>query len=332
MHPMIRLQLIHEARKAKLPVNALTASDGIFQSYRKLKSASEIVCVGNEYIADSFREYLPSVRITSTYYNSTFIETNHNSNEELRAGKKRLLVLASSIGFRKGADLLIQLALTCRDDPILFEVVGYPELEFWKTKLFETATQNKHFIMHGWVNNKSEAFRNLLENVDAAVFLSREEGLLGSLLECVTQGIPSFHGIQTGLTPCQDQFDITHLNVERTREQILEFLNLPQENRLSLTHNQKNAMLWQFRDQESIRVIVNRWLNSTESTSVNRRRLQAPKLLFCQVRVFIKSYGYWRIYFLRLKVLTLRYQLDKLAIQSPSFYAWLKKMKDSILR
>lgn len=327
-HPLNRLELLDQAMKCGIPVDALTASDGFLQSYRKLANATEVACVGNDYVADTYRLHIDSSKVVNSYYNSNFFDENHLSNENIELKEIRVMVLASSIGFRKGADLLIDLAKITKNDNITFDVIGVPESAYWRIRLQEAAKMNKNLLLHGWINNKSEEFNDYLSNSNAAIFLSREEGLLGSLLECITRGTPSFHGFQSGLNPSDNTFDISHLDVSKIRNQLITFLDLTLKEQRILSNKQKVSMINQFNDWEPLHKIISRWMDSPSLRDQSSYRFLSP--CFEGIKnliVIMKRHRYWRIYILRVRILFVRYHFAKLAISYPKIPHIIKRLK-----
>jgi glycosyltransferase involved in cell wall biosynthesis len=216
-HPLDRLLTTADTSKKGLPKNVLSGSDGYLQNANGLRKANAVIYVGNEITALSFKNYLPETKLYQAYYlPHSGIRGSHQETKESRS----VLVLMSSIGFRKGFDRFYE-ALNLDSEALSkfkFNIVGSPEGDFWEEKVLELTYKYPNVNFQGWISNLSPEFQSILNNSDYAIFPTREEGMVGSLLECIASGILCLHTQNSGL------------------DNSLDFLKLPSAGNLNLAN------------------------------------------------------------------------------------------------
>ena len=216
-HPFDRLLTTADTSKKSWPKNVLSGSDGYLQNANGLRKANAVIYVGNEITALSFKNYLPETKLYQAYYlPHSGIRGSHQETKESRS----VLVLMSSIGFRKGFDRFYE-ALNLDSEALSkfkFNIVGSPEGDFWEEKVLELTYKYSNVNFQGWISNLSPEFQSILNNSDYAIFPTREEGMVGSLLECIASGILCLHTQNSGL------------------DNSLDFLKLPSAGNLNLAN------------------------------------------------------------------------------------------------
>lgn len=197
-HPLDRLALTAEIVAEKIPLKALSTSDGWLQSTSSLQNSDGIVYVGNDITGKSLSKYLPGKRLYQANYLPHLAITR---NQKASTESRNVLVLMSSIGFRKGFDRFYQSIL--RESIELtnynFNILGLPENEYWENKVQKLINGFPNIQFHGWISNLDPKFSEILSFAEYAIFPTREEGMVGSLLECLENDIICLHSKNTGI-------------------------------------------------------------------------------------------------------------------------------------
>lgn len=197
-HPLDRLTLTAEIVAEKMPLRALSASDGWLQSSSCMRNSNGVVYVGNHITGKSLSKYLPGKRLYQANYLPHLAITS-----ELKTSteSRNVLVLMSSIGFRKGFDRFYRSILkeSIELSKYNFNILGFPESEYWEEKVQELISTFPNIQFHGWISNLDPKFSQILSSAEYAIFPTREEGLVGSLLECLENGVICLHTKNTGI-------------------------------------------------------------------------------------------------------------------------------------
>jgi GT2 family glycosyltransferase/glycosyltransferase involved in cell wall biosynthesis len=198
-HPSKRKTIRKQLNKKKLPAIALDATDGVFESSKQIYEASKVLVVGNgvtrqTYLENSFH----SRNVYPLTYAPALIDFDYKAKE----ASKKILAHIGSIGFRKGADILFEVADMLRGSDSEFKllITGEPVNEYWHEELKKALARNPNHLEHlGWVDIKSEEFKVVLAETRFAIFPTREEGLSGAFLEIAVTGLPVLTTDQVGL-------------------------------------------------------------------------------------------------------------------------------------
>lgn len=336
-HPLDRVNLVYSAKHLGISWRNLVPSDGIYQEHSSLKYLDQLMIVGNRGTELSFSRRLPGVRTRLTHYKLSL--RDHPLKRELMRSSPviNVLFLMSAIGFRKGADLVFESlrGMPRMDEPrILFHIVGAPSNGFWANELDKISLGRNDIILHGWMDNKGDAFRDLLASTDLAVFPAREEGLLGALLESIDHGIPSLHSPYVGLDASAPDLLLSELTCLEIRAKIIAFSTLNEEERAHLHSLQLDGLKRQFAAQEQIGDIVNDWMTSGEKSHSSRRGGKFPstssildtwnflRLLVCFPRL---SLG-------RIRINYLQNWLSNLHYSSPRIYSSMRMIYNVLRR
>jgi GT2 family glycosyltransferase len=197
-HPNSRKNLTKQARKLGLPKYALNSTDGILESGKQISLASKVLIVGNGVTRQTYLENgFESRNVFPVAYKPTKIDFTYKSSTG-----NNILAHIGSIGFRKGADIIFQIADSLRESKLPNKLIltGTPVNEFWSEKLNEAIGRNPDNLeFKGWVDTASKEFKELLGCTKIAIFPSREEGLSGAFLEVANTGIPILTTDQVGI-------------------------------------------------------------------------------------------------------------------------------------
>ena len=322
-HPIRRLSQLKSARTTQIPTEAFSASDGIYQPILKIRNFNAVLCVGNKLVIESYKKYYKNIEIIPTYYATQFnqirLSTSHNKQNKIFT----VLVLMSSLGYRKGFDQICELIelIAKHKVQINFIIIGHAENEYWKSKIDNLSKTYQNVEYYGWVNNKSEEFKNFLLRSDLAVFPSREEGMLGALIECIEFGILSLHSENCGIDISNENLGINLNNTNDLYNKVLNLSLKSSDERYLMASQQLVRFKHQISGNDSISTIVGNWLNNPSVPRSKYRFLKVSRDLIAQFTI-----EYWEIYARRLKLLTIEKNKRKLYIRFPAVYNFLKKI------
>jgi hypothetical protein len=270
-HPLDRLLTTSEIPTNNLPINALSGADGWLQSARKLDKASAIVYVGNQRTAESLQKYLPNSNLFQAYYLPHFEVCNSRQSAKT---PKNVLVLMSSIGFRKGFDRFYSAvqkegnALSAYN----FHLVGFPEGNYWANKVSELTARYPNIQFHGWVSNLSPEFKQILDCAEYAIFPTREEGMLGSLLECMENRIICFHTKDSGIDISTEYLRIPNKGDLKLAQLLNEIDSMDMTEKFLLL--EKQSLTWKNQISNSQKIgpaVVSAIEKAISSSSINQR-------------------------------------------------------------
>jgi len=321
-HPINRLSQLKSAKTAKIPTEAFSASDGIYQPILKIKNFNAVLCVGNKLVIESYKKYYKNIEIATTYYATQFnqikLTKSHNNDNRIFT----VLILMSSLGYRKGFDQICELIELIANQKlqINFIIIGHAENEYWKSKIFNLLETYQNVEYYGWMNNKSEEFKNLLLRSDLAVFPSREEGMLGALIESIEFGILSLHSENCGIDISNVNLGINLNNKNDLYNKVLNLSLKSIDERHLMASQQLIRFKYQISGNDSISTIVGNWLNNPLVPRSKYRFLKVSRDLIAQFTI-----EYWKIYARRLKILTIEKNKRKLYIKFPAVYNFLKR-------
>ena len=197
-HPVVRKNIRKLLKISGIPARAIDATDGVFESSKQIRPASKVLLVGNGVTRETYlRNGFLSQNVFPITYTPPAIDYEYKSHDGTM-----ILAHMGSIGFRKGADVVIDIADMLRESKSIFKVIltGEPVNEFWSECLKKAIERNPDHLQHiGWVNPKSETFIELLGKTKFAIFPTREEGLSGAFLEIANSGMPVLTTHQVGI-------------------------------------------------------------------------------------------------------------------------------------
>lgn len=250
-HPLDRLALTAEIVAEKIPIGALSASDGWLQSTSCLRNSNGVVYVGNDITGESLSKYMPGKRLYQTnYLPHLAITTSPKASPESR----NVLVLMSAIGFRKGFDRFYRALL--KDSIELtnysFNILGFPENEYWKEKVRELINDFPNVHFHGWISNLDPKFSQILSSAEYAIFPTREEGLVGSLLECLENDIICLHTKNSGVDNSLVSLELTSQGELNLAAKLNYLDSLPDSDKSQIRMAQRNDWKTQFHNSEKI--------------------------------------------------------------------------------
>lgn len=186
-------------RQGKLPIRAVgRAGDVVSRDPRPAQVAHKILMVGD---GVTMGTYTQSGRRLRDLYCSAY--GAHVSGAGPTGGARDVVLFpASSIGIRKGSDLLDALCarLSAIDHGPRVVAMGAPSNSYWVNFVRRLERQYSDvFTYVGWMDPESLEFRDLTARALAAIVPSREEGLVGTAIESMARGIPTFVTSQCGL-------------------------------------------------------------------------------------------------------------------------------------
>lgn len=301
-HPMQRLSILKEARRKKLPRNALSGTDGIYQPVKSLTKFNGIIYVGNHITAESYQKFYKRINLHQTFYHSQFNGLENTQESFRKSSDFNVLILMSEISFRKGFDVVCDLIKTCNLNAldIRFSIVGDSKSKYWRKILNDIVTMYPNVNYYGWLNNKSDDFKELISQMNLAIFPSREEGMLGALIECIEIGILSMHTIDCGIISSSDLLRINIHDIDDFFQKIQSLRYLDESSRVSILTDQKKQLQNQMEGSKSIGEILAICLNDLPNTKSKLNKLSVMK------EISPESISYYpQLYLDRLKILFL---------------------------
>jgi hypothetical protein len=285
-HPLDRLALTTEIVAEKIPIKALAASDGWLQSANSLRNSNGVVYVGNHVTGESLLKYMPGKKMYQTHYLPHLAIT---SKKKSTTESRSVLVLMSSIGFRKGFDRFYQSIL--RESAELskynFHILGFPENEYWADKVQELIKDFPNIVFHGWISNLDPKFSQILSSAEYAIFPTREEGMVGSLLECLENDIICLHTKNTGIDNSLASIELSsqgELNLS-TKLNFLDTLSITEKSKIRVT--QCNDWTSQVQNSEKIgSAVIHAVRDMVETEKISSRNLYLG--LFRTFKAYLK--------------------------------------------
>lgn len=310
-HPMQRLLILKQARSINLPGVALSGTDGIYQPIKSISKFNGIIYVGNDKVAKSFEKFYSSVKMYKTYYHSQFEGSKKTYKITEKSYNFNILILMSEISFRKGFDVICSLIRICNLNGLEtnFHIVGSSKNEYWIKLINKLTSTNNNVKYHGWVGNKSNEFNILMSQMSLAIFPSREEGMLGALIECIEKGIPSMHTLECGISLSNESLGIDINDIDDFFLKVKHFGNLDELNRDLLLVDQQKLLQIEMEESKSIDKVLTQCL---EELSNDKSKLNIVSVIS---EFDAKSvYFYFKIYLNRFKNVFLSKNKKKLAL------------------
>lgn len=324
-HPLERIRINGESLKYGIPTKALTASDGIYQPFKSIYKANSILCVGNSKTSSTFEKYLKNSTIINTSYLS-FMGSLKVRKE--MSGVKNILILMSSIGYRKGFDRIYNSLMTegekLRD--YQFHIIGHPEGDYWQKKIDELQAKYSNVHNHGWVLNNSTRFNELMMTMDIALFPTREEGLVGSLLECIQGGVISLYSENAGLDNKIENLTLTHNGSLELAEKILAVSKLTKSELQALADDQFSQLQTQLKVLPNIGSALGALIESGIPNSHGKNR----QLRIIATWLKLPLGNFVPILIKRIRVIRIRILKAKLQIRSPKIYSLMKRIHSKL--
>lgn len=321
-HPLVRLQNGIIGLASGLPNQALVPSDGIYQPFHSLNKANSILCVGNEKTTESYKRYLPMTDIRQVNYESNF--SLHNSNRRI-TNIENVLVLMSSIGYRKGFDRFVdEINQSKYLKRFKFHIVGHPEGPYWQAEVEKLISEHSNVKFHGWMLNNNEEFSNLIDKMDIAIFPTREEGLVGSLLECIDLGLISLHTSNSGLDNLLEELTLSDVGLLNLTEKLGSLSNKTSDELLNLHRMQEDSMKAQFAETSNIgKELILLLEQGVPAVKPSRVLMEVHEVL-----KIAKNPKNFKVLLLRCRLIQFRYLKIKIAIKSPMLFVILKRLRN----
>lgn len=199
-HPWERLLRATKALSSGMERRALISSDGIFEEVKNLECSSAAILFGNQRTLSTYSKWKYKGEIILKGY-SPKLDARFKRDPASYIKKQRFncLFFASDFSYRKGIDRLISLVESDLDKSRDYFFVGEISNTYW-IKIFSQKLANFHNVhFMGPLSKNSNEFDLVLKEIDYAVFPSREEGLLGTLLESMELGIPCLYSKECGV-------------------------------------------------------------------------------------------------------------------------------------
>lgn len=188
------------------------------------------ILLGNQIIKDSFKiDGLEQklFNLDGFYFDVYDIDLEiKNFNE----AKKHFLWWGSRGAIHKGLDIILDIFKTRED--IILHICGFQESEtdFFEYYHKELSNQVSNIINHGFVDIKSEQFRNIMNTCSVVVSPSISEGgAIGVLNVIANGGLIPMISQSSGLDVEQYGFTFEEINKESVHSQINKFLKLHPE-------------------------------------------------------------------------------------------------------
>jgi len=146
------------------------------------------IALGNEFCANSYIEYTSSsnvYKLDSLFFR--IFDYNEIINRKFDDSQKHFLWFGSSGAIHKGLDLLLEYFAT--NSSITLHIAGSidKEVDFtsvYYKELFETS----NIIYHGFIDIKTNSFKNILKQCSFLIYPSCSEGGSPSVLTCIGNG------------------------------------------------------------------------------------------------------------------------------------------------
>jgi glycosyltransferase involved in cell wall biosynthesis len=325
-HPLERLRIASHSRRDLVPFSTLSASDGIYQPFRILAKANGIVCVGNTVTINTYKKYMNHCKIIATTYKSVFNESQREHNNQ---SANEVLVLMSSIGYRKGFDRIAREFDNNREAlrKFKFHIVGEPENDFWKGTVDKIVSNNENVNFYGWLDNESSEFRELLQKTKIAVFPTREEGMVGSLLEVLDLGLIPLHTVNSGVDNTQGELTLEPQEDSDLGLKLLALCNKSKEDLLQIQKVQVLDFNKQVLETFDVAEQLSRLIKlHNPKVSKNRNLIQLLTLIRL---VFVIPP---RNHLSRFRLLYFHYWRSNLEMERPVVFKYLKVMKNTFLK
>jgi glycosyltransferase involved in cell wall biosynthesis len=327
-HPLERLRISSQALNEGLPSDALVPSDGIYQSYQGLTKVDGILCIGNQRTLDSYTKYIRDCNIVLSSYQSFFssARTPKRGVREIR----NVLILMSSIGYRKGFDQIYNSLV--REKELLkeynFHIIGHPEGRYWSKLVSELEEELDNVTFHGWVINSTSRFAELLSQTDVALFPTREEGLVGSLIECIDNGILSLHTVNSGLNNSAELLTLPNYGELRLGEKLKSIRVLDRETLVDLVTNQAREMHTQFKSNPTISIQIKKSIMNASPRSSSRHNWLK---ILQSVTQILRSKPI-TILLVRFRWTTVRKFKARIELKYPRLYLAIRQTQNKVIR
>jgi len=210
-------------RKERLPLRALCGSYEIHsRDPRAVSKATKILMVGDNVTYGSYLTKRRAIDLHVVSYGYP-MPGNEPSNPN---GNGHILVPQSAIGVRKGADFVSALLSEIDQEPDLsglrVVLLGTPTNNYWRAEI-GAWKNNPAFLYVDWLKPGTEEHRDVYRGAICAVLPSREEGLVGSGMETIRAGIPTFSTLECGLGLRPIERSLVGSDIRQQARQVLEF-------------------------------------------------------------------------------------------------------------
>jgi hypothetical protein len=197
-HPLARLKLIEKYHNTGFDLSSASNADGFWEGWQGFRKSRGIIVFGSE----SNVSFLRKLYIKRKIVQSRFIVPGLNNATHLQKKHYELnvLVLMSSVGFRKGIDLVFDSMsqMKASANNISFHIMGLAPNREWESYLRFKASNFENVTCYGWVERDSFEFIEISKKMDIAIFPSREEGMLGALQDSLKLGIYCLYSDKCG--------------------------------------------------------------------------------------------------------------------------------------
>ncbi|HSX17901.1 MAG TPA: methyltransferase domain-containing protein [Candidatus Saccharimonadales bacterium] len=201
MHPTERNELLSRfADLERLPKEAFAEDD--LQSEQpiieSLEKADYILCVGNNAVYSSYIKHgIPPSKIKMLNYG-----VGEPGKIKKTSGIRTFTYVASSIGLRKGFDIVLALIeeLDRTHAEYRFNIIGPPSNDYYKKKLESLGKRFRgSVIYHNWLDSSGEKYQKVLSGSDFVINPSLEEGQAGTVLDAIRFGAVPLLSINSGI-------------------------------------------------------------------------------------------------------------------------------------
>lgn len=146
------------------------------------KAAIGIIALGNSEVAKTYAKFPNVVNIpVACYPDNRYQQVVHN----FSINQKNFLFFSGAGNVHKGLDLLIDVFKELPDYNL--HICTFIDKEFGE--FFREDLELPNIFLHGFVELRSAAFYEIIDNCNFVIFPSCSEGSPGSVVECMMQGL-----------------------------------------------------------------------------------------------------------------------------------------------
>jgi glycosyltransferase involved in cell wall biosynthesis len=191
-----RVEAVNERRNGTYRARRLVLDPKV--AARSLEIADACLLLGNDHTRQTYPEHLRhKIELVPTYASS--LGERAKSPQEFVPAQREFLWFAGSGAVHKGLDLVLE--VFAKNPELTLHVVGVVATETDFMEMYEaelTRCSNIHY--HGFLEVKSEKFKDILATTFAFVAPTCSEGLSGSVANCLQTGLFPIISQDTGTT------------------------------------------------------------------------------------------------------------------------------------
>lgn len=199
MHPKARNNILNDfANKQLNDMAAIAHGDlvDVESIWEAIDKADYIFCFGNNTTYNSYLKYGVSRKKIKTFNYRLLDEPNAPSRPQKT---KRFLYSASSLGLRKGFDIVASLCDSMKGKEFHIDIIGRPTSDYYTNKLDGLAKRHPGKVtVHKFIPVRTKKYQRLHQTNDFLIFPSLEEGQAGTVVEAMHYGLIPLITPETG--------------------------------------------------------------------------------------------------------------------------------------